>query len=112
MKILIAVKGAESEGYFRRVAALVPWQEADEVIIAHVIDAEARSGVDLGRERYPGRRPLGSGRSTELATAEASRAQAALQFAHAALAGAGIPQALLREETLHGRPREVLRALA
>lgn len=112
VKILIAVKGAEREEYFRRIAAMTAWREAAMVILAHVIDAEARSGVELGRERYLGRRPLGRGRSSELTEAEELHARAALQFAHAALREAGIPEELLHEETLRGRPRDVLRDLA
>jgi nucleotide-binding universal stress UspA family protein len=112
MKVLIAVKGAETEEYLRRVAALAPLREAQLIILAHVIDAGARSGVELGRERYFGRRTLGGDRSLELTAAEEARAGAALQFAHAALTDAGIDDARLSDRTLRGKPNETLRDLA
>jgi nucleotide-binding universal stress UspA family protein len=109
MKIIIAVKGAEREDYLRRVASLIPWRDAETILLLHVVDVEPRSGLDVGRERYFGRRPLHDRRAIELVQAEEERARATLAFARAALLDAGIPETILAESTLRGRPRETIR---
>lgn len=112
MKILIGVKGTERDAYFHQVAALIPWADAAEIILVHAIDATAHAGIDRGRERYFGRRPLSEGRAREIAAVEEARARAILQFGCTALAAAGLPADRVREITLRGRPRESLRDLA
>lgn len=111
-KVLIAVKGSEEERFFRRVTELAPVDAAEVILLAHVIDAGTRADLELGRDRYLGRRLLGAGRTVDLSRAEEERASAALQFARRALVEAGVPAERLRELVLRGRPNETLRDLA
>jgi nucleotide-binding universal stress UspA family protein len=112
MRVLLAIKGSEGEGFFRRAAALTPLLEAEEILLAHVIDTKARDELELGRERFLARRPLGDRRSAELTRAEEEQARAALQFARQALVELGVPEARLEEIVLRGKPNEELRKLA
>jgi nucleotide-binding universal stress UspA family protein len=112
MRILIAVKGTEREQFYQQLAALLPWREASQILLLNVIDAEPRSGVEVGRDRYFGRRSLGGGRAEALAKAEDEHARAVLQSAHAALAGAGMTAGRLDDLILRGKPNETIRDLA
>lgn len=112
MIVLIPVSGAEDERFFECAAGLIPLARAEAVLLAHVIDTGARGDVERGRERYLLRRPLPAHRADELSEAEESRARAALGFARQALTAAGIEDGMIREVTLHGKPKEALRDLA
>lgn len=112
MKILIPIEGSEDEAYFRRVASLAPLQQAESIVLAHVIDTGTRGDLEFGRDRYLVRRPLPAGRRDELTRAEEERAQAGLSFARQALISAGLSEDRLSEAILRGRPKETLRDLA
>jgi nucleotide-binding universal stress UspA family protein len=112
MKILIAVKGTEGELFFRRAATLAPLTTAEEVLLAHVIDAGPRADLEVGRERFLTRRPLSPERGADLLRAEEERAGSALQFARQALVVVGVSEDRIREITLRGKPNEELRRLA
>jgi nucleotide-binding universal stress UspA family protein len=112
MKVLIAVKGTEAETFYQRIVALGVLAKAEEILLAHVIDVAPRAGLELGRERYLARRPLGEQRSTDLALAEEEASRAALQFGRQTLLEADVPEAGVREVTLRGKPNEELRELA
>jgi nucleotide-binding universal stress UspA family protein len=110
--VLIPVSGQEDEHFFRRAAELLPLPRVESVLLAHVVDAGARGDVELGRDRYLLHRPLPKHRVRELSEAEGGRARDALACARQALTAAGVPDTLLHEVILHGKPREALRDLA
>lgn len=111
MQILIALKGSEPGGYFRRIASLIPWQNAERIILAHVIDTGPRDDLDRGRERYFRRRAIPAERGVDLERAEEERARAGLAYGREALRDAGIPEDSLTEVVLRGKPNEALRGL-
>jgi nucleotide-binding universal stress UspA family protein len=112
MNVLIAVKGGEDETFFHRVATVAPLQQAEAILLAHVIDPGLRADLEIGRERYLGHRPMSAGRSADLTRAEEERAAAVLRFARHALIAAGASDGRIREVTLRGKPNEELRRLA
>jgi len=112
MIVLLAVDGSESSDYFGRVAALVPLQSADEVLLGHVVDAGPRGDLEMGRERFLVRRPLSLERGTQMTQAEQERTRIVLERARQALMERGVPEERLRVITLRGRPNEELRRLA
>src|SRR4051794_37680674 len=108
MKVLIAVEGRENEGFYRRLAALTSLDDAERIILAHVIDSGPRDKMEIGRGRFLERRPLGPERAAELSRAEEESGQAALQTARAALERMGVASGLLEEMILRGRANEAL----
>ncbi len=113
MNILFAIQGAEGAAFFRRVAEVAPLERAQRILLAHVIDTGPRGGIELGRERYLGRRALGETRSAELWQAEEAQARSSVQFARQALGGeVGVADDRLHEVVLRGKPNEELRRLA
>lgn len=112
MRVLIGVKGSESEAFFRQAAATLPLHEAERVVLTHVIDTGARDELQFPRDHHFRHRPLGRERSEELTRAEEERARAGLRFAAQVLAEAGVPAERLHETVLRGRPNESLRDLA
>jgi len=112
MNILFAIQGAEDAAFFRRVAAVAPLERAQHLLLAHVIDTGPRGGIELGRERYLGRRALGEVRSADLQQAEEAQARSSVQFARQALGELGVADDRLQEVVLRGKPNEELRRLA
>lgn len=112
MRLLIAVSGSEPEDFFQRIAVLTPLDRAERVILVHVIDEGPRHDLEFGRERLLHHHPLPPHRSQQLAAAEAERARSVLQFAHSVLRDADVPESILWEETLHGKPKEEILRLA
>ncbi len=112
MNILFAIQGAEGAAFFRRVAEVAPLERAQRILLAHVIDTGPRGGIELGRERYLGRRALGETRSADLQRAEEAQARSSVQFARQALGELGVADNQLHEVVLRGKPNEELRRLA
>jgi len=112
MNILFAIQGTEDAAFFRRVAAVAPLERAQRILLAHVIDTGPRGGIELGRERYLGRRALGEARSADLQQAEKAQAQSRVQFARQMLGELGVADDRLHEVVLRGKPNEELRGLA
>lgn len=112
MKVLIAVKGSENEGFYSRLARLVALRDADQILLAHVIDTGPREHLEVGRGRFLERRPLGRERAGELTQAEEEHGRAALQTARSALERTGVPLDHLDELILSGHANEMLRDLA
>ncbi|MGH2449236.1 MAG: universal stress protein [Chloroflexota bacterium] len=112
MIVLIAVKGGESEMFFRRVSDVAPLREAARVILAHVIDAAALNDPDHGREFYLGFRSARGVHQESMLQAEIDNATASLQFARQALIQAGVLDERLEEITALGRTAHELLRLA
>jgi len=112
VNILFAIQGAEGAAFFRRVAGVAPLERAQRILLAHVIDTGPRGGIELGRERYLGRRALGETRSADLQQAEEAQARSSVQFARQALCEVGVADDRLHEIVLRGKPNEELRRLA
>lgn len=112
MIVLLAIKGSEGEDFFRRAAALTALDRADRIILAHVIDTGPRGDLEIGRDRYLGRRALAPERAAELGQAEEERARAGLVHARQVLEAEGIAGDRLEEQVLRGKPNEALRDLA
>jgi nucleotide-binding universal stress UspA family protein len=112
VKVLIAVKGTESESFFQRLLALGPLTVADEVMLAHVVDTESRSGVEAGRDRFMVRRTLGPARGGQIEIAEQEHARAVLHTALQILVAGGIPPSRIHQSVLRGKPNEAIWRLA
>lgn len=112
MRVLIAVKGSEPESFLQQAVTLLGRDGLEMVLLAHVIDVGHRDGVEMGRERYLGRRHLGQARAETLWQAEQDRARVDLLQARQTLISAGVPERVVHEVILQGRPNEVLRELA
>jgi nucleotide-binding universal stress UspA family protein len=112
MNVLIAVKGSETEAYFRQVAVLLPPGERQRLVLAHVVDAGPRAGMEMGRQHRLSGRGLGEDRLSALTQAEEDRARSALQFGRQALMAAGLDDGHMEEIVLRGRPNEELLHLA
>jgi len=112
MKVLVAVKGPEETSFFQRTMALSTLGEAERVLLVHVIDATPHAGLERGRERFLGKRPLGTERNAALLQLEEERARAIVQFARQALIAAGVPDDRIDEITVRGKPNDELRRLA
>jgi nucleotide-binding universal stress UspA family protein len=112
MKILLAIKGNEDDGWYGRVARVAALPAADSVVLVHVVDIGPKHGIEQGRERYLGLRPLGGDRLAALAQAEEEAAAGLIEAARAALIAAGVPAELMQSRILHGKRREVIRELA
>jgi nucleotide-binding universal stress UspA family protein len=112
MKVLIALKGTEGQTFVARVIDLLDLRGADKILLTTVVDRERRRGLEMGRDRYLGRRPLGRERADDLERIEEDVARAALRQAREWLVIAGAPDDRVREIVLHGAPNEELRHLA
>jgi nucleotide-binding universal stress UspA family protein len=112
MTVLIAIKGLEGDGFFRRLAELVALRDAEKILLVHVIDTGPREHLEMGRGRFLERRPLGPERAGELTRAEEERGRAALQTARSALEREGVALDHVNELVLRGHANEVLRDLA
>jgi nucleotide-binding universal stress UspA family protein len=112
VKVLIAVKGTEGESFLSRLLALGPLNGADEVMLAHVVDTEPRSGVEAGRDRFMVRRTLGPTRSGQIEVVEEEHARAVLTNALQTLLAGGISPQRIHQSVLRGKPNEALRRLA
>ena len=111
MKVLIAVKGTENSSFFRRTLALGVLASAD-VLLAHTVDLEPRSGLEGGRERFMVHRTLSSTRSGQIDVVESESAHTILQAALQTLVSGGIPEERIHPLVLRGRTNETLRHLA
>lgn len=112
MKVLIAVKGTEQPSFFATILELGCLTAAEYVLVAHVVDVEARAGIEGGRERFMMHRSLSATRSGQIEAAELEAAQTVLQTAHDVLVPGGIPDERFHRTVLRGRPTETLRQLA
>ncbi len=112
MNVLIGVKGTEHSSFFETIMALGCLTAAADILLAHVVDVEPRSGIEGGRERFMVHRSLSSTRSGQIESAELEAAHAVLQTAHTVLTSGGIPGGRIRRTVLRGRPKELLRQLA
>jgi nucleotide-binding universal stress UspA family protein len=112
VNVLIAVKGNERQSFFARLLALGPLNEADEVMLAHVVDTEPRSGVEAGRDRFMVRRTLGPARSGQIESVEEEHARSVLNTALQILVAGGIAPERIQQYVLRGKPNEALRRLA
>jgi len=112
MRVLIAVKGSEPESFLQQAVTLVGRDGLEMMLLAHVIDVGHRDQVEMGRERYLGRRHLGQARAENLWQAEQDGARMDLLQARQTLISAGVPERVVHEVILQGRPNEVLRELA
>lgn len=111
MRIAVAVKGSEGEVFLRRVARLAPLSSAEEIVLVHVVDTRPRQEMEMARDRFLLRHPLGPERSQDLARAEEERARAGIRYAQEVFIAVGIAPDVLRPMVLHGKPNEEIRRL-
>ncbi len=112
MKVMMAIKGTEDTSFFENAAALAPLDHADRILLAHSIDPTPHADLERSRERFLGKRSLGTLRTAELLQLEEERARAILRFARQELVTAGVPDGRIDEITLRGKPNEELRRQA
>ena len=112
MNVLIAVKGTESEGFYRRLASLIALEHVDAIILAHVIDTRPHEALEAGRRRLLDRRPLSPDRALDLTHAEQERAARILADARSAVESCGFPRDRIQTVQLQGKPNEALREFA